>query len=250
MVQDKVALVTGAGSGIGRESAELLAREGARVLVCDLDAEAATESAKRISARGGEAESLQVDVSDEGQVGDMVGHCVKLFGRLDCAVNNAGISGPSGPLENVALGDWNRVLAVNLTGVFLCMKHEISVMLEAGGGSIVNMSSGAGLIATPGLSAYSASKHAVLGITRTAAVENARRGIRINAICPGSIDTPMLRSAMQSDPATARFIEGSMPIGRLGKAEEIAEAVAWLCSDRASLVTGHSMSVDGGSVAR
>ncbi|MDE0884799.1 MAG: SDR family oxidoreductase [Myxococcota bacterium] len=250
MVSGKVALVTGAGSGIGRKSAELLAREGARLLVCDQNSDAAEETAEGIKASGAEAEALEVDVSDEDQVSAMVRHCVSRLGRLDCAVNNAGIAGPTGTLETVSLDDWSRVQAVNLTGVFLCMKYEIAAMLEAGGGAIVNMSSGAGLIATPGLSPYSASKHGVLGLTRTAAVENARRGIRINAICPGSIDTPMLRKAMESDPATARFIEKSMPIGRLGKAEEIAEAVAWLCSDRASLVTGQSMGVDGGSVAR
>ncbi len=250
MVQDKVALVTGAGSGIGRQSAELLAREGARVLACDLDEKAGEETIGAIDRAGGESEFLRIDVSDEGQVEAMIGHCLKRFGRLDCAVNNAGIGGPSGSLETVALEAWNRVLAVNLTGVFLCMKYEIAAMLEQGSGSIVNMSSGAGLIATPGLSPYSASKHGVLGITRAAALENARRGIRINAICPGSIDTPMLRAAMDADPSTAKFIEGSMPIGRLGRPEEIAEAVVWLCSDRASLVTGHSMGVDGGSVAR
>jgi NAD(P)-dependent dehydrogenase (short-subunit alcohol dehydrogenase family) len=141
-------------------------------------------------------------------------------------------------------------LAVNLTGVFLCMKHEIPRMRQQQAGSIVNMSSGAGLIATPGLAPYSASKHGVLGITRSAAVENARLGVRINAICPGSIDTPMLRAAMETDPSVEKMIRASMPIGRLGEAEEVAEAVVWLCSDRSSLVTGHSMGVDGASVAR
>jgi NAD(P)-dependent dehydrogenase (short-subunit alcohol dehydrogenase family) len=180
----------------------------------------------------------------------MLAHCLRRFGRLDCAVNNAGIAGPTGSLDGIGLADWNRVLAVNLTGVFLCMKFEIPIMRNQGAGSIVNMSSGAGLIATPGLAAYSASKHGVLGITRAAALENAHLGVRINAVCPGSIDTPMLRAAMEANPETDKLIRGSMPIGRLGEAEEIAEAVVWLCSDRASLVTGHSMGVDGGSVAR
>ncbi|MCS5638061.1 MAG: glucose 1-dehydrogenase [Myxococcota bacterium] len=250
MVSNKVALVTGAGSGIGRRSAELLAREGARVLVCDLDEPAGNAAAAAINDAGGEAEFCRVDVAEEAEVEAMVAHCLRRFGRLDCAVNNAGIAGPGGNLDGVGLADWNRVLAVNLTGVFLCMKSQIPVMREQGGGSIVNMSSGAGLIATPGLAPYSASKHGVLGITRAAALENARLGVRINAVCPGSIDTPMLRAAMEADPKTDKMIRGSMPIGRLGEAEEIAEAVVWLCSDRASLVTGHSMGVDGGSVAR
>jgi NAD(P)-dependent dehydrogenase (short-subunit alcohol dehydrogenase family) len=250
MVQGKVALVTGAGSGIGRKSAELLAREGARVLVCDFDEESGQQTLRRIRDAGGEASFRQVDVADESQVEAMVAHCVEHFGRLDSAVNNAGIGGPSGGLETIELPDWNRVLAVNLTGVFLCMKHEIPRMRQQQAGSIVNMSSGAGLIATPGLAPYSASKHGVLGITRSAAVENARLGVRINAICPGSIDTPMLRAAMETDPSVEKMIRASMPIGRLGEAEEVAEAVVWLCSDRSSLVTGHSMGVDGASVAR
>ncbi|HIL01101.1 MAG TPA: glucose 1-dehydrogenase [Myxococcales bacterium] len=250
MVHGKVALVTGAGSGIGRKSAELLAQEGARVLVCDLDEQSGQQTLRRIRDAGGEADFWRVDVAQESEVETMVAHCVEHFGRLDCAVNNAGISGPSGGLETIELPDWNRVLAVNLTGVFLCMKHEILRMREQKAGSIVNMSSGAGLIATPGLAPYSASKHGVLGITRAAAVENARQGIRINAVCPGSIDTPMLRAAMDTDSAVEKMIRASMPIGRLGEAEEVAEAVVWLCSDRASLVTGHSMGVDGASVAR
>ena len=250
MVHDKAALVTGGGSGIGRKTAELLAEEGARVLVCDLDEEAGQETLHHIAEAGGDADFFCVDVSDETQTEAMVDRCLQRFGRLDCAVNNAGIAGPMGNLENIDLQDWNRVLAVNLTGIFLCMKHEIPRMRAQGGGSIVNMSSGAGLIATPGLSAYSASKHGILGITRSAAVENARLGIRINAVCPGSIDTPMLRASMEADPAVEKMIRASMPIGRLGEAEEIAEAAVWLCSDRASLVTGHSLGVDGGSVAR
>jgi len=250
MVSGKIALVTGGGSGIGRSSAELLAREGAQVLVCDLDEAGGNAATEAIASAGGEAEFYRVDVSEEAEVGAMVAHCLRRFGRLDCAVNNAGIAGPAGNLDGVDLVAWNQVLAVNLTGVFLCMKSEIPVMREQGSGSIVNMASGAGLIATPGLAPYSATKHGVLGITRSAALENARTGIRINAVCPGSIDTPMLRAAMDADPATDALIRGSMPIGRLGDAQEVAEAVAWLCSDRASLVTGHALGVDGGSVAR
>lgn len=250
LVEGKVALVTGGGSGIGRESAILLAAEGARVFVSDLSGDTARATAEAISRAGGEATHAAVDVSDEGQVERMVAACVAQFGALDCALNNAGVSGPAGPLEQVTLEAWNRTLAVNATGVFLCMKHEILSMRARRAGSIVNMASGAGLIATPGLSPYCASKHAVLGITKTAALENARAGIRINAVCPGSIDTPMLQKAMAQGDAVATMIRASMPIGRLGTSREIAEAVVWLCSDRASLVTGTSMGVDGGAIAR
>lgn len=250
MVEGKVALVTGGGSGIGRKTAELLGREGARVLVCDLEEKGGLETVASLAQAGSEAEFLRVDVSAEDQVEAMVARCLDRFGGLDCAVNNAGIGGPTGGLEAIALEDWNRVLAVNLTGVFLCMKAQIPVMRGAGKGSIVNMASGAGLIATPGLAAYCASKHGVIGITRTAAIENAQAGVRINAICPGSIDTPMLRAGMAANPEVEAMIRASMPIGRLGEAEEVAEAAVWLCSERASLVTGHAMGVDGGAVAR
>jgi len=250
MVEGKVALVTGGGSGIGRKTAELLGREGARVLVCDLEEKGGLETVASLAQAGSEAEFLRVDVSAEDQVEAMVARCLDRFGGLDCAVNNAGIGGPTGGLETIAVDDWNRVLAVNLTGVFLCMKAQIPVMRSAGNGSIVNMASGAGLIATPGLAAYCASKHGVIGITRTAAIENAQAGVRINAICPGSIDTPMLRAGMAANPEVEAMILASMPIGRLGEAEEVAEAAVWLCSERASLVTGHAMGVDGGAVAR
>ena len=250
MVQDKVALVTGGASGIGRETARLLGMEGARVLVCDLEEGGGQETVSALAEAGCEAAFLRVDVSEEAEVEAMVAHCLERFGGLDCAVNNAGIGGPAGGLDSIALADWNRVLGINLTGVFLCMKYQIPVMRRAGAGAIVNMSSGAGKIATPGMAAYCASKHAVLGITRTAAIENAKTGVRINAICPGSIDTPMLEAGLASDPEVAAMIRASMPIGRLGEAREVAEAALWLCSDRASLVTGHAMGVDGGSLAR
>ena len=250
LVDGKIALVTGGGSGIGRATALLLAREGARVLVADNDEARGKEVAESIRAAGGEADARRVDVSDESEVEAMVADCVARHGRLDCAVNNAGIVGPTAMIHQVDVADWNRTLGVNLTGVFLCMKHEIPPMQSQGGGAIVNMSSGAGIIATPGMSPYCASKHAVLGITKTAAVENAQTGVRVNAICPGSIDTPMLRRTMDLHESVERMVRASMPIGRLGEPEEIAEAAVWLCSDRASLVTGASLGVDGGSVAR
>ena len=175
---------------------------------------------------------------------------VERFGRVDCAVNNAGTAGPSGTIASISIDDWNRILAINLTGTFLCLKYELPVMQEQAAGSIVNMSSGAGVIAVPWLAPYCASKHGVLGLTKSAAVENARTGVRVNAICPGSTDTPMIRSAMADNPSLEKLIVSQMPGGRLGLAEEIAEAAVWLCSDRASFVSGESMLVDGASVAR
>lgn len=250
LVEGKVALVTGAAAGIGRAAALLFAREGARVVASDVDAVKGPATAAEIRDAGGEAHFIQADVSDEEQVRRLIAGCLDRYGRLDCALNNAGITGPMAPVPQIDLADWLRTLAVNLGGVFLCMKHEIPVMQRQGGGAIVNTASGSGLIATPFMAAYCASKHAVLGLTKTAAVENAKSGIRINAICPGSTDTPLLRASMQSDPAVEQMIIGSLASGRLGQASEVAEAAVWLCSDRASLVSGESMLVDGGSVAR
>lgn len=248
---EKVALVTGAGSGIGRACAIALAREGAAaVVVSDLDEAGGNETARLAAEAGATVHFEAVDVSDEASVEALVAGCVERFGRLDCAINNAGISGPMAPLHDIPVAEWNRTLEVNLTGVFLCMKHEIPQMQKQGGGAIVNTASGAGLIATPGMSPYCASKHAILGITKTAAVENARTGVRVNAVCPGSTDTPMLRASMAMSPEVEKMILASQPGGRLGRAEEIAEAAVWLCSDRASFVSGESMLVDGGAVAR
>ena len=194
--------------------------------------------------------AVPVDVSDEAQVRAIVAHCVEHHGRLDCAINNAGVAGPMGPLHEIDAAAWTRTLAVNLTGVFLCMKYELPQMHAQGGGAIVNTSSGAGLIGTPGMSPYCASKHAILGITKTAAIENARTGVRVNAVCPGSTDTPMLAASMAVSPDIEKMILASQPGGRLGRPGEIAEAAVWLCSDRASFVSGESMLVDGGAVAR
>jgi NAD(P)-dependent dehydrogenase (short-subunit alcohol dehydrogenase family) len=250
LLQDKVALVTGGASGIGRATCEAFAREGARVVVSDLDTEGGEAVARSITEAGGEALFHRADVSVEDDVQALVGAAVERFGRLDCALNNAGISGAGGPLQQISLDAFRRTLEVNLVGTFLCMKYEIQAMLERGSGAIVNTASGAGVIATPALSPYSASKHAILGLTKTAAVENARTGIRINAVLPGSTDTPMLRATMGDNPEIEKLVLRSQPGGRLGRPEEIAEAVVWLCSDRASFVTGDSMLVDGGAVAR
>jgi NAD(P)-dependent dehydrogenase (short-subunit alcohol dehydrogenase family) len=249
LVEGKVALVTGAASGIGRAAALAFAREGARVLASDVDAAHGEETAARVRAAGAEARFVAADVTDEAAVEALLRAALDAFGRLDCALNNAGITGAKGLLQDIEREGFERTLTVNLTSVFLCMKHELRVMRAQGSGAIVNTSSGAGVVPAPGLSPYCASKHAILGLTRTAAVENARSGVRVNAICPGSVDTPMLRAFMQ-DPEAERMIRASQPGGRLGTAEEIAEAAVWLCSDRASFVSGASLLVDGAAVAR
>ncbi len=249
LLEGKCALVTGAASGIGRASALAFAREGSRVMLADVDEGEGERAAEAIREAGGEARFARADVTREDEVEAMVRETVDAFGGLDSALNNAGMTGAAAPLHGLELEEFERVIALNLVGVFLCMKHEIPAMRD-GGGAIVNMASGASLVPTPGLAPYCASKHGVLGLTKTAALENARTGIRVNAICPGSTDTPMLQAAMAADPQVRKMILSGQPGGRLGTAEEIAEAAVWLCSDRASFVTGHSMLVDGGAVAR
>ena len=248
---DKAALVTGAASGIGRATAFALAREGAAVLVADRDGAGAEAVAAEIAARGGTARAQRCDVTRPGEVEAMVRAALDAFGgRLDCAVNNAGITAPGALLHDIALDAWERQLAVSLTGVFLCLRAELPVMRAQGGGAIVNTASGAARIGTPGLAHYCAAKHGVLGLTRTAALENAALGVRVNALCPGSTDTPMLRGFMERSEAARKMILASIPAGRLGSAEEIAEAALWLCSDRASYVNGAALGVDGGALAR
>ncbi len=250
LLEGKVALVTGGASGIGRAAAKAFAREGARVMVGDRDREGAEATVAAVGEGGGEAAFTPTDVTREADVRGLVAATVEAFGGLDCALNNAGVTGPFAPIHQHTLDAWEATLRVNLTGVFLCLKHEIAWMLEHGGGAIVNTSSGAGLVGTPALPAYCASKHAILGLTKTAAAENARTGIRVNAVCPGSVDTPMLQGHFSLGPAVEKAIRASQPGGRLGTPEEIAEAVVWLCSDRASFVNASSMLVDGGAVGR
>ena len=250
LVAGKVALVTGAGSGIGRASALAFAREGARVVASDIDRASGESVTQEIRRAGLDAVFVRCDVTVERDVEALVQSALEAFGRLDCAHNNAGGPGKGGLMHEIPTEEWNAILALNLTGVFLCMKHEIPVMVRQGSGAIVNTSSGAGLVAVPLLAHYAAAKHGVLGLTKTAALENARTGLRINAICPGSVETPALRAHMAKDPAIAKGILATQPGGRLGTPDEIAEAVIWLCSDRASFVTGESFVVDGGAVAR
>ena len=244
----KAALVTGGGSGLGRASAIALARAGATVTVADVDEQGGKETAALVfEEAGGDADFVRTDVTRPDEVEAMVDKTIARWGRLDCALNNAGTTGASAPTADYMLDDWNRAIALNLTGVFLCLKYEIPAMLERGG-AIVNMASGAGLVGFPGLPAYVASKHGVVGLTRAAALEYASQGIRVNAICPGSTRTPMLEGFMGGDPQVERMMTRAVPLGRLGRPEEIAEAVVWLCSDAASFVVGHALAVDGGSV--
>jgi NAD(P)-dependent dehydrogenase (short-subunit alcohol dehydrogenase family) len=244
----KAALVTGGGSGLGRASAIALARAGATVTVADVNEDGGKETAALVyEEAGGDAEFVRADVTRPDDVAAMVDQAVARWGHLDCALNNAGMTGVSAATADYELDDWNRAIALNLTGVFLCLKYELPAMLE-GGGSIVNMASGAGLVGFPGLPAYVASKHGVVGLTKAAALEYASQGVRINAICPGSTRTPMLEEFMGGDEQVERTMTRAVPLGRLGMPSEIAEAVVWLCSDAASFVVGHALAVDGGSV--
>jgi NAD(P)-dependent dehydrogenase (short-subunit alcohol dehydrogenase family) len=249
-IEGKVALVTGAGSGIGRATAELFARHGASVVVSDIDGEAAARTVSAIRVRGGVAVAERVDVTRSAEVEALVSRCIERFGGLDFAHNNAGMLGSVGATAECSEDNFDRVLTLNLKGVFLSMKHQIPALLARGGGAIVNTSSGSGLVGTPGLSAYAASKHAVLGLTKSAALEYVRRGIRINAVCPGVTRTAMLEGFMGCDSAVEARVKEANPSGRLGTPEEVAEAVVWLCSEHASFINGACLSVDGGAVAK
>lgn len=242
----KVALVTGAGRGIGQATAMLLARRGAAVLVADIDSLAAQATAKAISDGNGRAAYMAVDISDDAQVSDMVARTVTTFGRLDAAFNNAGIAHVGPLLAEASLSDWQHTIDVNLKGMFLCLKHQVRHMADTGGGAIVNASSCAALLGQQRTAAYCASKAGVIGLTRAAMVEYGPRGIRVNAIAPGSIDTPMLRQSVGDDDTVITALGRDYPLGRIGRVDDIAETVAWLLSDAASFVTGVCLPVDGG----
>ena len=247
--QDKVVLVTGAAFGIGRATAEAFAREGAKVIVADVDAQGAQDTVQTIRQAGGETAFFEVDVSRAAEVEGLIDKTLATYGRLDCAFNNAGIFGDQGPTADCTEENWDRTVDINLKGVWLCMKYEIPAMVKQGGGVIVNTASVAGLVSWPDFPAYTASKHGVLGLTRNAAVEYAKAGIRVNAVCPGSVDTRLIDALIGDDDEIRKEFESEYPLGRLGRPEEIADAVLWLCSDAASFVTGHPLSVDGGLVA-
>ncbi|MCF2206416.1 MULTISPECIES: glucose 1-dehydrogenase [Halobacteriales] len=241
-----VALVSGAASGIGRATAQRFAEEGASVVAADIDVEGGEETVSQIESEGGEATFVETDVTDESDLAAAVEAAVDTYGSLDFAFNNAGIEGDQVSFSDQDNANWNRVLDINLNGVFFAMREEIPAMLESGGGAIVNTSSIAGILGFPNLSPYVASKHGVVGLTKTAAVEFSSDGLRVNAVLPGVIETPMVARSGEQDPeATEQTIAG-IPASRLGQPEEIASAVVWLCSEDASYVTGQPLPVDGG----
>lgn len=254
-LEGKVAMVTGGASGIGRATALIYAREGAKLVIADMNEDGGQQTAHMIRETGGDAIFSMADVTSPASVEALITTTVETYGRLDCAYNNAGISGAGigGDLRTMTAEypetRWHQVLAINLTGVWLCMKYEIPQMLKQGGGAIVNTASVAGLAGLPYGSAYVASKHGVVGLTKTAALEYAKSGIRVNCVCPGYIETPMTEAGM-NDPDRLAHMIASEPMGRMGRPEEIAETVAWLSSDAASFVTGHTMTIDGGYVAQ
>lgn len=249
-LEGKVALVTGGGSGIGRSSAQAFAREGAKVVVADVVVEGGEETVRMIREAGGEAIFVEADVSKAAAVEAMVSKTVESWGRLDCALNNAGIAEARALTADLTEEVWDRTIDINLKGVWLCMKYEILQMLEQGGGAIVNMSSVVGLVGVRHQPAYVASKHGVVGLTKAAALEYAKAGIRVNAVCPSAIRTPALEWFIGENPQVERKFIAHNPVGRLGTPEEIAAAVTWLCSDAASYITGHSMVVDGGVITQ
>ena len=249
-VDGQVALVTGGSGGIGRATALEFARQGARVVVSDLLVEAGQETVRLIGATGGQATFIKADVTRAAQVETLVGQTVETYGRLDCAFNNAGIEGGMAKTGDYEEERWAQVIGINLKGVWLCMKYEIQHMLGHGGGAIVNTASVAGLVGFRYGPAYVASKHGVNGLTKTAALEYAKAGIRVNAVCPGVIRTPMFERGLQKNPDLEERFAGVHPVGRIGQPEEIARAVVWLCSPAASFVTGTQLPVDGGFVAQ
>ena len=249
---NKVVLVTGGSFGIGRATAISFARKGAKVVIADCIED--NETLDSIKKTGGDALFIKCDVSDPASVEEMIKKTVGNYGRLDCAFNNAGIEGAQGITADCTEENWDRTIGVNLKGVWLCMKHEIPLMLKQGAGAIVNCASIAGLVGFPGLPAYVASKHGVIGLTKNAALEYAKSGIRVNAVCPGGIDTRMLDSLAEQATAgaqsSAEMMDPLHPMGRIGTPQEVADLIVWLCSPRASFITGTAIPIDGGYVAQ
>lgn len=248
--ENQVALVTGAAAGIGRATALAFAREGARVVVADLNGRDGMDTVAAIQRMGREARFIACDVSSHDQVRELVAGTVAAFGRLDHAFNNAGIEGVPAPLAESTDENWHRTIGINLSGVYFCLKEELAVMVRQGGGTVVNCSSIAGLRGFGGIAAYAASKHGVLGMTKSAALDYAAQNIRVNAVCPGVIHTPMIDRFTQGDAAAAEQLAAGAPMKRMGRPEEIADAVLWLCQPGAGFVTGAEIVVDGGWCAK
>jgi NAD(P)-dependent dehydrogenase (short-subunit alcohol dehydrogenase family) len=242
----KVAFVTGAAHGIGRAAALAFAREGASVVVADISDEANQETARMVEGPGGRALAVRCDVTRAEDVKAALDEAVKAFGRLDFAFNNAGVEQPVTATADLTEEEWDRVVAINLRSVFLCMKYEVPLMLKHGGGAIVNTSSGAGVKGFAGQAAYAAAKHGVVGLTKSAALDYAKSNIRVNAVCPGIIATPMMERFTEGTPEGRQRVIAQEPVGRMGTPEEIAEAVVWLCSDATAFVVGHALVIDGG----
>jgi NAD(P)-dependent dehydrogenase (short-subunit alcohol dehydrogenase family) len=246
----KVAIVTGGSAGIGHAAALAFAHEGANVVVADVDVERGEKTAAEVAGVGVESLFVRADVADPSTADDLVRRTLDRFGRLDFAFNNAGIEGVAAPTGECTDENWNRVIATNLTGVFSCMRAEIAAMLAGGGGAIVNNASVAGLVGFPNTPAYAAAKHGVVGLTKVAALDYAQANVRVNAVCPGIIDTEMITRFTHNDPEAADQLLATEPVGRMGTPDEIADAVVWLCSERSTFVTGQALAVDGGFVAR
>ena len=240
---DRVAFITGAASGIGRAAAIAFAAEGARLAILDRSADALRTVEASVKEAGGEVLAIACDVSSPDQVEGAINQIVDRFGRLDIAFNNAGVENKAAPVHEIDLAEWDRIIGINLRGTFLCMKHELAQMVKQGGGVVVNTSSGAGIRGVAGGAAYAASKHAIIGLTRSAALDYAKQNIRVNAVLPGNIETPMMDRFTGGDMQKAIDLE---PVGRLGKPEEIAEAVLWMASDLGGFVTGAATVIDGG----
>lgn len=247
--EDRVAIVTGAASGIGRTTAELLAERGATTVVSDIDEEGGAETVARIEEAGGQAVFLRADVSRPGDCEALARLAVERYGRLDIACNNAGIGGAQAPTGEHDLDDWRQVIDINLSGQFYCMRYQIPAMLESGGGSIVNVASILGQVGFAASPGYVAAKHGLVGLTRTAALEYAEAGVRVNAVGPAFISTPLI-SDLEENPEANEMLVSLHPMGRLGESEEVAELIAFLASDRASFITGSYHPVDGGYLAR
>ena len=244
--ENKIAIVTGGGSGIGQTCALTFAGAGAKVVVADVQAEGGNETVALINGNGGEATFIETDVAIAKDVEALISRTVETYGGLDIAYNNAGIEPPVAKMADIVEEDWDKVISINMKSIWLCMKYEIKAMLERGGGAIVNMASVVGFLGQPEMASYVAGKHAVLGLTRTAALEYVADNIRVNAVCPAIVDTPMVERFTKGDAEVVAALTAQYPIKRLLDPQEVADAVLWLCSDKASYLNGHSLVMDGG----